>query len=144
MIIRNFKLSDLDSVMAIEYDSFTDPYPMGILVDLFNSGAGFIVVEVAHRVVAYEIFWIRNGQGHVIAIAVDSNYQNMGIGSLLLNKSLQILSLNHINSVCLEVRKSNIGAINFYMKNGFFEVKKIESYYSDGEDAIIMRKIISK
>lgn len=139
MIIRDFQLSDIDDVLAIEYEAFSDPYPVAILLQLHDGGAGFIVAELGTRVVGYIIFWIRNGIGHIIAIAVNSNYRKMHIGSLLLDRSLKIFHSNNINTVGLEVRKSNTPAVNFYLKHGFVKVDEEDNYYNDGEAAIIMR-----
>ena len=138
MIIRDFHFSDIEDVLAIEYDAFSDPYPVGVLLQLHESGAGFIVAEVGRHVVGYVIFWIMDGLGHIIAIAVNSDYRKMHVGSLLLEKTLKIFHSNNINTVALEVRKSNTPAINFYLKHGFMKVDEEEDYYSDGESAIIM------
>ena len=53
MIIRDFRLSDIDDVLAIEYEAFSDPYPVDILLQLYESGAGFAVAEIGKRVVGY-------------------------------------------------------------------------------------------
>ena len=139
MIIRDFLLSDLDDVVRIEYEAFDDRYPVGILLQLYNAGAGFLVAQVAQTIVGYVIFWIKEGQGHIIVIAVDSNYQDMKVGSLLLEKTCFIFKRNNINTVFLEVRKSNIRAINFYKRNGFVKINEEDDYYNDGESAIIMQ-----
>ena len=139
MIIRDFLLSDLDDVVRIEYEAFDDPYPVGILLQLYNAGAGFLVAQVAQTIVGYVIFWIKEGQGHIIVIAVDSNYQDMKVGSLILEKTCFIFKRNNINTVFLEVRKSNIRAINFYKRNGFVKINEEDDYYNDGESAIIMQ-----
>lgn len=138
MIIRNFKPTDLDDVLAIEYEAFPDPYPIEVLIQLNERGAGFIVAEVGRHVVGYNIFWIREGIGHIIAIAVKHPFRNMNVGSALLEKSLNIFVLNNITTVQLEVRKSNIKAINFYIKHGFETIREEDNYYSDGESAFIM------
>lgn len=139
MIIRNFRLSDIDDVLAIEYEAFSDPYPVDMLLQLHNCGAGFEVVELGKHVVGYIIFWITNKIGHIIAIAVNSNYRNMHIGSLLLESTLNVFFSNNINVIGLEVRKSNTSAINFYLKHGFVKIREEKNYYADGEDAIIMQ-----
>ena len=46
---------------------------------------------------------------------------------------------DNINTVFLEVRKSNIRAINFYKRNGFVKINEEDDYYNDGESAIIMQ-----
>lgn len=139
MIIRDFKLSDLDDVLSIEYEAFPDPYPSDIIVKLHENGAGFIVAELGEHVVGYMIFWVKDGIGHIIVIAVNSNFRGQGIGSKLLERCLKIFMVNKIFTVNLEVRKSNLSAINFYVKHGFVRVYEEENYYSDNESAIIMR-----
>ena len=109
------------------------------MLQLYNAGAGFLVAQVAQTIVGYVIFWIKEGQGHIIVIAVDSNYQDMKVGSLLLEKTCFIFKRNNINTVFLEVRKSNIRAINFYKRNGFVKINEEDDYYNDGESAIIMQ-----
>lgn len=59
MIIREFRPQDLKTVLKIERDSFTDPYPAHLLRDIYNLGAGFLVAQVDGRVVGFIIFWIR-------------------------------------------------------------------------------------
>lgn len=139
MIIRDFILSDLNDVVKIEFEAFDDPYPVGVLMQLYEAGAGFLVAQVAQTIVGYIIFWIKEGKGHIIVIAVDSKYQNMQVGSLLLEKACFIFKRNNINKVFLEVRKSNTNAIRFYKKNGFIKIDEEEDYYDDGESAIIMQ-----
>jgi ribosomal-protein-alanine N-acetyltransferase len=46
--------------------------------------------------------------------------------------------------VFLEVRVSNFPAQNLYRSLDFTAIGIRTKYYSDGEDAIIMKKIISK
>jgi ribosomal-protein-alanine N-acetyltransferase len=141
--IRNFQISDLDDVLRIQFQSFDDPYPVGIILDLYNKGAGFLVAQVGRSVVGYIIFWIREGIGHIIAIAVDERFRSMKIGSMLMENAVDILKRNDIPLVNLEVRKSNILARKFYLKWGFKQVKYCKKYYSDGEDGIIMRYTIT-
>lgn len=139
MIIRDFKVSDLDDVVRIEYDSFPDPYPLGLLLDLHKKGAGFLVAQVGENVIGYVIFWIREGMGHIIAIAVDERFRDMKVASMLLLNAIKLLHKNKIFKVMLEVRKSNINARKFYQKRGFKQIKYCKKYYSDGEDAVIMQ-----
>lgn len=139
MIVRDFILSDLDDVLRIEFEAFPDPYPMNIILQLVDAGVGFLVAELARNVVGYIIFWVKNGDGHIIAIAVDSKFQDMEVGTVLLDKTRAIFKRNNIHKIFLEVRKSNTHAIHFYHKNGFVQIKQEENYYNDGEDAIIMQ-----
>lgn len=68
-------------------------------------------------------------------IIVDDLYKNKGIGTKLLNS----IDTNNIINITLEVRESNIPAINFYKKNGFTEVALRKNYYKE-ENGILMIK----
>ncbi|MDO5850910.1 MAG: ribosomal protein S18-alanine N-acetyltransferase [Methanobacteriaceae archaeon] len=140
MFIRKFNLSDLERVIAIEKEVFTDPYPSGILEELYNFGAGFLVVEKKELVVGFIVFWIKNDcEGHIISLAVDSKYQHEGVGSLLVTTSLNVLKSLNLKSIQLEVRKSNIIARQFYKKHDFVEDEYLINYYDDGEVGILMK-----
>ncbi len=144
MIIRDFKLSDINDVLRIEHQVFPDPYPVDIIVNLHDCGAGFLVAEISDHIVGYIIFWVREGVGHIIIIAVEKDFQNMHIGSQLIDKAISIYKRNKIYTVVLEVRKSNENAINIYKKKGFVIIDEEPNYYTDGESAIIMKCDISE
>lgn len=138
MIIRDFKPTDLDEVIRIEYEAFSEPYPIDIVMGLYEAGAGFLVAEIAGNIVGYIIFWIKDGIGHIIVIAIDSRFRGMQIGTLLLQRAIEIFKVNNITNVKLEVKKSNIRAQHFYYENGFVQIAEEEKYYNDGETAVIM------
>ena len=68
-------------------------------------------------------------------IIVDERYRLKGIGTKLLQK----IEKNDVKNITLEVRESNIAAINFYKKNGF-EVKTIRKNYYNNENGYLMLK----
>lgn len=138
MIIRDFKVTDLDSVLKIEFDSFKEPYPVDLIMKLYDAGAGFLVAEISNVVVGYIIFWVKDKIGHIIVIAVDGAFRSIGIGRMLLLHAIHIFSLNQIYDIKLEVKKSNRRAQEFYKRNGFKIIGVEEGYYSDGEAAVIM------
>jgi ribosomal-protein-alanine N-acetyltransferase len=145
MIIREFKRPDVKRVMEIEFSSFEDPYPSHILVDIFNLGAGFLVAQQDNIVVGYIIFWIRfEDEGHIISLAVDARYRRRGIASKLLKSTTEIFSRYTVKKLKLEVRSGNKAARKFYQNMGFVEKKVIDSYYDDGEDAVVMEKPMQK
>ena len=54
---------------------------------------------------------------------------------------LNELKKNNVKKIFLEVRKSNIPAINLYIKCGFIEIREIVDYYSNPkENGIMMLK----
>ena len=141
MIIREFKRPDVKRVLEIEMDSFKDPYPASILIDIYNLGAGFLVAQQDNIVVGYIIFWIRyEDEGHIISLAVDRNYRRTGIGAELVEYAIDIFKKCNIREIKLEVRVGNKGAREFYEKLGFKEKEIFKNYYEDGEDAVIMKR----
>ncbi|MCE5214297.1 MAG: ribosomal protein S18-alanine N-acetyltransferase [Methanobacterium sp.] len=145
MIIREFRRPDINRVLEIEQKSFKDPYPVNILLDIYNLGAGFLVAQQDNIIVGYIIFWIRfQDEGHIISIAVDKKYRRNEVGSQLVFTALEIFKRYNITLIKLEVRVSNRGAIKFYKKLGFIEKKVLKDYYEDFEDAVLMERNLDK
>lgn len=145
MIIREFRRQDIKRVFEIEEASFKDPYPVNILIDIYNLGAGFLVAEHDNIIVGYIIFWIRyEDEGHIISIAVDEEHRRKEVGTKLVEAALKIFKRYNISDIKLEVRVSNQGAIYFYKNNGFSEGKFLKDYYEDYEDAVLMDIDLSK
>lgn len=73
-------------------------------------------------------------------LAVDKNHRKEGIGSLLIQKIIQMGVKNRITSIWLEVRTSNSAAISFYKKNKFEENHRRKNFYRHPqEDALVMK-----
>jgi len=89
----------------------------------------FLVFEAEAGVVAYLIY---NSEGHIISMAVSPSHRRKGIATELFRHALE-----KSESVWLEVRSRNYGAIRFYESMGMRAVGKVEEYY-DGDDALIM------
>lgn len=90
--------------------------------------------DIIKGVLVYQYLYDRIEIDYII---VDIEYRNLGIATKLLNFIEN--KYKNIDNITLEVRESNISAINFYIKNGFKEVAKRKNYYND-EDAILMIK----
>ncbi len=69
---------------------------------------------------------------------VVKEFRGMGIGSRLLSVLRYNGILRGARTMRLEVRKENRTAIDFYEKRGFTVTEVLESYYSNGGDAIRM------
>ena len=59
MFIREFVPSDLARVYQIEVESFSAPYEVAILQQLYEIGAGFLVAVEDGEIVGYIIFWVK-------------------------------------------------------------------------------------
>jgi ribosomal protein S18 acetylase RimI-like enzyme len=56
---------------------------------------------------------------YINQIAIDTTYQNKGIGNALLNKCMEVSINSGMTKIKLEVYNHNKAAIQFYIKNGF-------------------------
>lgn len=146
-VLRKANIKDLDHVVEIENLSFADPYSRMLLKGLILYAPVFIVAECNKRIIGYVCATVEKDgvlYGHIVSIAVHPNYRRRGIGSALLLRAIEDLRKMGVKIVYLECRVSNEAAINFYKKHGFRIIKRIPSYYRDGEDAYVMVKSIAK
>ncbi len=142
MRVRRYTPKDEFDVISIEFLSFKDPFShKGFITLYYTYPEGFLVAEVNDKVVGY-IAGIpdKSKQLHIVSIAVNPEYRHKGIATKLLTELIHHSKKVGMEKAVLEVRESNRVAIAFYIKHGFEIKSRIESYYSDGEDALVMVK----
>jgi ribosomal-protein-alanine N-acetyltransferase len=143
VFIREFNIGDLGRVYEIESKSFTDPYHPIFLLNLFETYPQTFLVALENEIVAgYVISRVVNSSGHIIAIAVDPEKRRREIGKTLMIEVMKRLKRSGVDNVWLEVRISNHDAIGFYKKLGFIKGGIVRGYYSDKEDAVILKRLI--
>lgn len=139
MKVRKFVPKDLRRVYEIENMSFDQSYGINMFQQLYEMGIGFLVAEKEGYVIGYVMFWIKyENQGHIISIAVDKNYRRQGAGTELLVKAISILSLLPIDAIYLEVKETNVAAVEFYERFNFIKDRVVPGYYENGDGAIVM------
>jgi ribosomal-protein-alanine N-acetyltransferase len=79
--------------------------------------------------------------GWIATIGVDPRYQHRGIGRALLRACEDRMKFSRSK---LTVRMSNDNAIALYEKEGYRTVDIWKQYYNDGEDGLVMEKILSR
>jgi ribosomal-protein-alanine N-acetyltransferase len=91
------------------------------------------------KIVGYAVIDKWPDQEHLVSIAVVPESRKKGVGQALLDHMTKRVKRGNLR---LEVRKSNKAAMELYRKNGFVQTGVAHSYYTDGEDAIQMEKVI--
>jgi len=81
------------------------------------------------------------GVAWIATIGVDPGYQRRGIGLGLLGACEERVKFSRIK---LTVRISNDAAISLYKKAGYRTADIWKKYYSDGEDGLVMEKILTR
>jgi ribosomal-protein-alanine N-acetyltransferase len=133
-------VEDLDEVIAIEESSFPTPWTMGIFMREFELEFSHrYVFDFEGRVAGYIVFWLIEGEVHIMSVAVRRDLRRLGIGTEVLRRSLEKAEESGGRYVFLEVREHNDAGIALYRKMGFRVVYKRRGYYTDTkEDALIM------
>ncbi len=100
-----------------------------------------IVADIQSRILGFFIFYNVLDEMHILDITVAKNMQSKGIGSLMLDRIIKLNKDVGIKFFFLEVRVSNLTAVNLYKKFGFKIFMLRKNYYEDnGEDALCMVK----
>lgn len=144
MLIRHFQNRDLADIWQVASDSLREHYDPAIFTQLVPCWPeGLIVIEDMGRVVAF-VFGVISGvqQARILMLAVDRRHRGAGLGTLLTQEFLRECAKKGVTQVSLEVRVSNVGAQRFYQRLGFFPVRRMERYYSDGEDGLLMLRYL--
>lgn len=110
-----------------------------------NSGTYECVVGVLdNSVVGYLIIQTVIDEVTVIDIAVEKKHRGYGIGKALLLDMFQRHTDKNIYQYLLEVRVSNVAAIQLYQQLGFAITGTRRNYYpseTGSEDALLMNKV---
>ena len=94
---------------------------------------------VDDRVIGYLDYLLIYDRMEIEDFLILEDERGKGYGSLLMSYLVSIAIEKRVINITLEVRQSNIIAINLYKKYGFREVALRHNYY-DGEDGILMEK----
>ena len=81
------------------------------------------------------------GLGWIASIGVHPGYQRRGLGANLLAACERELRTPQVR---LTLRPSNTSARRLYDAAGYVEIARLARYYNNGEDGIVMEKLIGK
>lgn len=141
--IREMRESDLNEVMKIEKASFKRPwFRFFFESDLLRTNAYLWVAKEGNKLLGYLVAYHTSDELHIANIAVEEKERRRGIGSLFMKKIIDLARDLRALRIFLEVRPSNLAAINLYKKFGFEVVDRRKHYYQDGEDALLMEERI--
>ncbi len=143
--IRRARPADIARIVGIEVESFPDPWDYPVFEETLSGfPTTFFVAVSAGEVVGFIAGGLENtGEeiyGHICNLAVTGTYRKHGVGRMLVRREEQQFALHLATGVQLEVRVSNRKAQSFYRSLGYQEALRIDQYYANGEDAIVMMK----
>lgn len=142
MLKNSEEQSIINSILKIEKNCFSDSWSeSSIRQELLNDNAHWACSFYNGFLIGYGLIWIVAGDCQLLRLAVHPDYRRLGVGYKILDFLVEYAKYNSCESIFLEVRKSNIAAINLYEN---FEFKNIgvrkEYYMPEKEDALLYIK----
>lgn len=152
--------ADLDAVLQIESISHLHPWTRGNFIDSLAAGhwAYCIRPQLDHAVQgsfldpnvlwAYCILFPAVDELHLLNITVTPKLRKLGLGSRLMSAIEGVAVQQNIPRIILEVRPSNLDALNLYQKLGYEQIGIRKGYYPTDqasgtrEDALVLAKSI--
>ena len=134
--------ADLDGVLEVESESFTNPWTREMYAwELQNRSVChiFVVRTAECAVIGFCAFWLVFDEIHINNVALRPLYRGKGIGTTLMRHVLGEARRLGAKRATLEVRASNEGARRLYERLGFYVAATRPHYYSKPvEDALIL------
>lgn len=137
---RPVDIAYLDDLVRFEEENFTsDAWSKASFADDIKRKNRIWWMALSDgKPVGYAGGLVIDSELQILKVVVDSGYRRKHIASTLISKLAYDAESLAADRAYLEVRKSNEGAIAFYIALGFTIEGERRRYYSDGEDALIL------
>jgi len=137
-------VSYAEEIQKIEDVCFKDPWSIvSVMNELKNKNAFYIGVWDCEKdvLIGFAGFWHIIDEVEVMRVAVRPEYRRNGFAAKMIKKLESEWMDYDIVSARLEVREGNAAARSLYESLGFEPEFIRKGYYSDGENAVMMKKI---
>lgn len=147
-MLRPATLADVETMLAIEAASFSDPWSRYALAGAIRSPGTVVTVAegvpsgaVRTEVEGYSIIARAADEAELLNLAVAEVARGQGIGAALVERAIADARQWGASAMFLEVRASNAAALGLYERAGFREAGRRKGYYRrPSEDALILRR----
>ncbi len=131
------------SMEKIEFRTQKNAWNAQSLIECFDDSYIIIGLFKTKSLIGFSVIYNTKFTTDLLTIGVDPDYQGKKLGALLLRDTLSVALANQVQECFLEVRVSNVVALNLYKKFGFKVVGTRPAYYnpvgnSPAEDAYTM------
>lgn len=140
MRIRQMEQADARKAADIELACFSEPWSKAMILEALEGTLDTLwLLEEEARAVGYCCLRSIAGEGEILRIAVLPEKRGLGYGKKLMDRMVGFASSSGMGAVTLEVRESNLPAINLYKTYGFVEEAVRKDYYRNPrEHALLM------
>jgi len=137
---------DIPSVVAIERRSYDFPWSVGVFTDCLRVGYCCWTIAEDTVLAGYGIMTVAAQECHILNICIDSDFRKRGYATALLDQLLESALTHCARTAYLEVRPSNLAAVELYQGAGFSRIGERPNYYparQGREDALVLSKLVS-
>ena len=143
MQILKMNLDDFEQIKDYLQEEFDEFWTPNILKsELESPNSKYIIAKENENIVGFAGIIISIDDTEITNIVTKKAERKRGIGTLLLDKLIEMTKKENRDKISLEVNENNIEAKNLYIKNGFEIVGRRKKYYNGIDDAIIMTKFL--
>ncbi|MFT5811860.1 MAG: ribosomal-protein-alanine N-acetyltransferase [Rubritalea sp.] len=142
---RPMTQDDVAYVLTVENEVYPYPWTERILQDCIRVGYDCWLALENDDIVGHAVVSVAAGESHLLNLSVSKRHQSKGIGKAFIDFLIDIVRSKSATVMLLEVRPSNIQAINCYDAVGFNEIGCRKDYYpttNGKEDALLYAKEI--
>ncbi len=131
---------DLAEVLELERKAFASPWTRDMYLRELEKPEGcYVTARYGSELVGYGGTLLILDEAHVMTLAVKEDRRRRGIGARLLLELVRRSEEKGARFLTLEVRRSNLAAIELYERFGFQIMGERKHYYLDNlENAFIM------
>lgn len=139
-MIRHYKKEDIDQIYELGNILTPNFSKTNNLLEIYDDKYTKILVFESDNIIkGFLMYTELDETADINDIYIKEEYRHQRIASCLIDYMISDLK-ESIMLITLEVRKSNIPAINLYQKFGFEIVSTRKSYYENNEDAYLMKR----
>ncbi len=141
MNIRPLSEDDLPVVLDIECQGYSFPWSESVFRGCFRPDYRLWALEMGDRLSGYAVVAYMAGEAHLLNLCVAAGQRRSGAGRRLLRHLIAESARDGMSQVLLEVRDSNVHAMDLYASEGFSVIGRRPGYYPGGrdrEDALVM------
>lgn len=149
--IRSMVQTDIPSVYAIDQDTWKDQsWPLEYFFSYLNDPETKCWILDDNnktnncKILGYGFQSLSNGISHIANLCIHPDERGRGFGGILLRYMIDFSQQFDVSIIELQVHTSNTNAYTLYYKHGFRIIQYLERYYSDTEDAYLMRLRINR
>lgn len=143
--IADVRLEHIDEIEQLEKQCFSVPWSRQALISQLPDDMHIFIAAFneSGSVLGYVGMMYVLDEGYISNVAVSPECRRLGIADKLIESLIKRANERNLSFVTLEVRESNLPAIELYRKFGFSDVGMRRNYYNrPTENAILMTKFL--